>query len=313
MSMLLLTICWCHAAVAMPTDSASLATASSPTPSTAGPTTTVTSDKSACFDDHPTLQHGSYEVAMEIGLVIRPHCNPGFRLVGGEDLVCNEIEQRFMGQESKCEDIDECSLMEDDDDVTNSALSEEEETEDGYDFRSCHQEASCINTFGSYKCVCGELFNGDGFTCSISEEKCHVPEPPSFGVIYPISPQNVRILCHPDYSIHGHGIIKCEGGKWEPLPKCIPGWKSCGDPGVPQNGYRKGNRYHEGASVRFYCRQGYKIQGSRLRMCLEPDLEWTGTQPLCIEIPKESVPKESIEYGGQTPEKPKILHREKRI
>ena len=58
--------------------------------------------------------------------------------------------------------------------------------------------------------------------------------------------------------------------------------KSCGDPGVPKNGYRKGNRYNEGSNIRFYCRHGFKIQGSRLRMCLEPDLKWTGVQPQCI-------------------------------
>lgn len=265
--------------------------------------------KWSCFD-HPTLENGYYEMATGSGHVIKPHCHPGFRLVEGEDRVCNEAEQRFMGKEPRCEDIDECLMEEGVDAIASSATSEDdEETDEDNDFQECHQEAECQNTVGSYKCVCRQGFHGNGFICKTkAEEKCYVPEPPSFGVIFPINPTHIRVLCHPDYSIHGRSVIKCDGGWWEPLPKCIRGWKSCGDPGVPKNGYRKGNRYHEGASVRFYCRQGYQLQGSRLRMCVDSELKWTGTQPHCIEITKERK-----EDGGEIPSKPKILHREKRI
>ena len=30
----------------------------------------------------------------------------------------------------------------------------------------CDQNATCINTFGSYDCLCNTGFTGDGFTCT---------------------------------------------------------------------------------------------------------------------------------------------------
>ena len=41
----------------------------------------------------------------------------------------------------------------------------------------CHSSASCINTVGSYSCLCNDPFTGDGRTCSHS------------------SPGNVMSLC----------------------------------------------------------------------------------------------------------------------
>ncbi|EDO37237.1 predicted protein, partial [Nematostella vectensis] len=29
----------------------------------------------------------------------------------------------------------------------------------------CHQNATCTNTVGSYRCICNEGFWGDGITC----------------------------------------------------------------------------------------------------------------------------------------------------
>ena len=31
---------------------------------------------------------------------------------------------------------------------------------------SCHMNATCINTIGSYDCKCDHGFSGDGFNCS---------------------------------------------------------------------------------------------------------------------------------------------------
>ena len=31
---------------------------------------------------------------------------------------------------------------------------------------SCHVEAECNNTIGSYDCICNEGFEGDGFNCT---------------------------------------------------------------------------------------------------------------------------------------------------
>ena len=51
-------------------------------------------------------------------------------------------------------DIDEC---EDDEDTT-------VEKEENFDF--CHDFAECIDTQGSYRCVCESGFEGDGFNCT---------------------------------------------------------------------------------------------------------------------------------------------------
>ena len=36
----------------------------------------------------------------------------------------------------------------------------------------CDQNATCINTFGSYDCLCNTGFTGDGFTCAGQQKKC---------------------------------------------------------------------------------------------------------------------------------------------
>ena len=54
----------------------------------------------------------------------------------------------------------------------------------------------------------------------------------------------------------------------------------CTDPGIPANGYRDGDRFNIGDSVKFGCHLGYAHRGSKERTCKENDT-WTGTQTFC--------------------------------
>lgn len=56
--------------------------------------------------------------------------------------------------------------------------------------------------------------------------------------------------------------------------------RSCGNPGVPNNGKKNSSSYQYGNSIKFECNVGYTLQGSAVRTCEDNGL-WTGTQPTC--------------------------------
>lgn len=56
--------------------------------------------------------------------------------------------------------------------------------------------------------------------------------------------------------------------------------RSCGNPGVPENGNKNSSSYQYGNSIKFECNVGYTLQGSAVRTCEDNGL-WTGTQPTC--------------------------------
>ena len=35
-----------------------------------------------------------------------------------------------------------------------------------FELHTCHVNANCTDTIGSFKCTCGKGFEGDGFTCT---------------------------------------------------------------------------------------------------------------------------------------------------
>jgi len=57
--------------------------------------------------------------------------------------------------------------------------------------------------------------------------------------------------------------------------------RSCGNPGVPDNGEKNSSSYKYDNVVSFSCNVGYNMQGSQVRTC-QTNGEWTGTQPTCL-------------------------------
>ena len=55
--------------------------------------------------------------------------------------------------------------------------------------------------------------------------------------------------------------------------------KVCPDPGRPENGDMFG-KFKIGSTVRFSCKVGFELHGSRERICTK-NLEWTGSLTTC--------------------------------
>ena len=56
--------------------------------------------------------------------------------------------------------------------------------------------------------------------------------------------------------------------------------KSCGNPGVPQNGKLKSYIFTFKSRVDFDCNRGYKLVGNKYRIC-QANQRWDGTLPTC--------------------------------
>lgn len=65
------------------------------------------------------------------------------------------------------------------------------------------------------------------------------------------------------------------------------GHQYCGDPGVPANGYRRGDRFETGYSVTFGCNEGFVLNGSGNLTCVYVALSsgavhWDSEPPRCV-------------------------------
>ena len=56
--------------------------------------------------------------------------------------------------------------------------------------------------------------------------------------------------------------------------------RSCGNPGVPDNGKKNSSTYKYGNSIAFECDDGYTLSGPAVRTCQNTGM-WTGIQPTC--------------------------------
>ena len=54
---------------------------------------------------------------------------------------------------------------------------------------------------------------------------------------------------------------------------------TCEDPGVPENGIRRGNTFIDGDSVKYFCNRNYSLIGSSVIRCVKG--KWSSAVPIC--------------------------------
>eukprot|EP00117_Sycon_ciliatum_P002421 scpid7190/ scgid3720/ Fibrillin-1 len=129
-------------------------------------------------------------------------CFPGFRLNGLDVLVCL-IEGSWSDEPPSCDDVDECS--------------------EG--LHDCSPSADCVNTEGSYECICRDGYTGNGVVCT--RIQCPELADPANGGVQVVPPDRYFMsrafyTCMQGYSLDGVDIRVCAmQGQWtDKEPRC---------------------------------------------------------------------------------------------
>ncbi|XP_022258230.1 CUB and sushi domain-containing protein 3-like, partial [Limulus polyphemus] len=139
--------------------------------------------------------------------------------------------------------------------------------------------------------------------CGVTE--CKVPEGLENGNINELQDTNLTLvsqnfelnfICNQNYRLIGISWVKCTYLGWSSvLPTCQ--LITCPDPGVPENGLRKGAApFNIGDRVTFSCFPLYKIIGSEERICLGNG-RWSGILASCNH-PNYYCPDPGVPVGG---------------
>lgn len=131
-------------------------------------------------------------------------------------------------------------------------------------------------------CETSRKWSGSDPTCELVD--CGYPGIPyngyRHGNYYKYN-STISFSCKSKHHLEGAHEVKClANGKWSaPLPECLA--RSCGNPGVPYNGFKHGTSHTYGSIVQYTCQKGYKLVGDRTRSCEEATAKWTGSLPAC--------------------------------
>ncbi|XP_073244349.1 sushi, von Willebrand factor type A, EGF and pentraxin domain-containing protein 1-like isoform X2 [Porites lutea] len=89
---------------------------------------------------------------------------------------------------------------------------------------------------------------------------------------------SVTFECNKDYILEGTDTTYCQADKsWNsPLPRCFA---PCQDPGIPYQGYRIGQDFRHGQTVRFTCPINHVMEGVAAIKC--SDGLWDNNKPSC--------------------------------
>ncbi|XP_068695180.1 sushi, von Willebrand factor type A, EGF and pentraxin domain-containing protein 1-like isoform X3 [Montipora foliosa] len=87
----------------------------------------------------------------------------------------------------------------------------------------------------------------------------------------------ISFSCRQGFVLVGNSSSICDKGKWNNiLPQCKA---TCEDPGVPDNGNRRGSNFIDGDSAEFYCNENFTLFGSSISRCLNG--RWSSPLPQC--------------------------------
>ena len=99
----------------------------------------------------------------------------------------------------------------------------------------------------------------------------------------------IEISCDTGYEVYGSSILTCQAnGTWsDSIPTCSI--KSCSDPGpTPINGGMNGTMYTYNSIVRYFCDDGYTVNGSDVIVC-QDNGNWSSTPPTCTPVMCDSL------------------------
>ncbi|CAK8696725.1 unnamed protein product [Clavelina lepadiformis] len=242
-------------------------------------------------------------------------CNPGYRLVGPETLVCQE---NFLWSSDPpiCDDIDECAPL----------------------VSPCHPNAECRNLQGTFTCSCRPGFDGNGDNCQaircpdLSNLENGVQQP---AVLSMNVGSVITFQCNPGYQFFGSdGVafrrMRCElSGSWDtnflqcvdidecntdpcdPMATCFNTLGSftcqcdnvysgngfnceeivCGSPPFITNGVFSPilETYSIRTELSYTCDDGYFIDGTDFAIC-QSDGVWSTEQFICQDIDECQTP-----------------------
>ncbi|XP_020601452.1 complement receptor type 1-like isoform X4 [Orbicella faveolata] len=206
-------------------------------------------------------------------------CDHGFKLTGSSTMRCNN--GIWNSTAPLCTDIDECAEGQSD----------------------CHTNATCMNSVGSFTCTCNAGSVGDGKICFANCKDLGIPRNGARTGNNFEHGQSVTFWCRKGFTLIGSKSAKCRNGVWSSsLPQCKSkhelniGFKSCIDPGTPQNSRRIGSDFRHEKKLTFVCQPTFSMIGFDSLTCL--DGAWSHKLPVCSANCKDpGIPRNGARTG----------------
>ncbi|XP_031574709.1 complement C2-like isoform X2 [Actinia tenebrosa] len=261
-----------------------------------------TASKVLCKDPGP-IDHGRRSASKafhRVGSVILYQCLSGYQIQGGASLTCKD-NGNWTKEAPSCKSIS-CGKPSN---INHGNYTGAEFTYLGEVTYRCHVGYQLI---GKPKRRCRS--NGKWTKKPKCEKhRCQINRRPRLrngriNITDPLYSHGSKLIfkCNKDYELVGPDEINCRKGRWShrQLPRCK--LLACPNPGFPEYGFRFGNDFRIGRSVRFVCHSGTKLTGSAVRICLK-NKQWSGSVAVCddgiTDCPILGIPVSGIKIGNR--------------